>query len=131
MINNFCLHDLIRRYDQPTPRYTSYPTVPFWDESSFSPENWKKQVKTVFQNNPKKGLSLYIHLPFCEKLCTYCGCNKRITTNHKVETPYLETAVVREWEMYLQILENEPIIQELHLGGGTPTFFLLKIQKKC
>ena len=66
-------------------------------------------------------LSIYIHLPFCENLCTFCACNKRINQNHKVEDPYLE-AVCKEWNMYRSILPGTPVIKEIHLGGGTPTF---------
>lgn len=67
-------------------------------------------------------ICLYIHLPFCEELCTYCACNKRITKNHKVERPYLKS-VLKEWEMYRSIFPDRPKIKEIHLGGGTPTFF--------
>lgn len=67
-------------------------------------------------------ISLYIHLPFCESLCTYCGCNKHITKNHAVEEPYLE-AVLAEWTMYRAALPEQVVLRELHLGGGTPTFF--------
>ena len=74
----------------------------------------------VFEENNE--ISLYIHLPYCENLCTYCGCNKRITKNHKVESPYIQT-VLKEWALYLKALPARPIIKELHLGGGTPTFF--------
>ena len=66
--------------------------------------------------------SLYIHLPFCESMCTFCGCNKRITKNHEVENPYI-LAVLKEWNLYCDLLPNKPIIKEIHLGGGTPTFF--------
>lgn len=67
-------------------------------------------------------LSLYLHLPYCEQLCTYCGCNKRITVNHAVEQPYFET-LLQEWAMYRQLFPKAPVLDELHLGGGTPTFF--------
>src|SRR5690606_10292513 len=70
----------------------------------------------------KSGLALYIHLPFCESLCTYCGCSKYITKNHRVELPYLE-AILREWSRYLELLGEAPKISGIHLGGGTPTFF--------
>lgn len=110
---------LLRKYDLPVPRYTSYPTVPYWEEAP-SAQVWKNKVFSAFQQN--QGLSLYIHLPYCEKLCTYCGCNKHITKNHQVEMPYIQT-VLKEWHMYLEVLEQKPIIKELHLGGGTPTFF--------
>ncbi len=114
---------LIDKYNIPGPRYTSYPTVPFWDESSFSAERWKQSVIKAFnESNHTEGISLYIHLPFCESLCTFCACHKRITKQHSVERPYLET-VLKEWELYLQLFEEKPTIKELHLGGGTPTFF--------
>lgn len=113
---------LIKKYNVPGPRYTSYPTVPYW-ESSPTIDEWKREVKSTFlATNNDEGISLYIHLPFCESLCTYCGCNTRITVNHKVEQPYI-TAVMKEWALYLDLLETAPRIRELHLGGGTPTFF--------
>lgn len=113
---------LLKKYNKPIPRYTSYPTVPFW--SSYpSQEQWKQQVKTQFlASNTTEGISLYIHLPFCESLCTYCGCNTRITVNHAVEIPYIE-ALEKEFKLYLDLFEERPRIAELHLGGGTPTFF--------
>lgn len=115
--------DLLKKYDVPTPRYTSYPTVPFWDLESFSQERWFSAVKKVFdESNDEKGISLYIHLPFCESLCTYCACTTRITKNHKVEIPYIR-AIIKEWNNYLNVFEGKPILRELHLGGGTPTFF--------
>lgn len=115
--------ELIRKYNVAGPRYTSYPTVPFWEEESIDEENWKQEAKKTFDaTNQSTGISLYIHLPFCEKLCTFCGCNKRITINHDVESPYI-TTLLKEWDMYLAILEDKPIVREIHLGGGTPTFF--------
>ncbi|WP_457268824.1 oxygen-independent coproporphyrinogen III oxidase [Pedobacter sp. UYEF25] len=117
------IHSLIEKYSGPVPRYTSYPTVPYWDDKNFSKERWIESVKTSFlQSNQKTGISLYIHLPFCDQLCTYCGCNTRITVNHKVEKPYIN-AVAKEWSLYKSFLPEAPIIKEIHLGGGTPTFF--------
>ena len=114
---------LIEKYNVPGPRYTSYPTVPYWDDLNFSLKNWKSSIKKSFkESNSLEGISIYIHLPFCESLCTFCGCNKRITRNHRVELPYIRS-VIREWEMYCELLEKRPVIKELHLGGGTPTFF--------
>ncbi|PKD16092.1 coproporphyrinogen III oxidase [Salegentibacter salinarum] len=112
--------NFISKYNVPGPRYTSYPTVPYWDDNTFSTSAWKSSLKRSFKGN--REISLYIHLPFCESLCTFCGCNKRITKKHSVETPYIET-VLREWDLYLEVLEEKPIIREVHLGGGTPTFF--------
>ncbi|WP_202182968.1 oxygen-independent coproporphyrinogen III oxidase [Chitinophaga solisilvae] len=115
--------NLIRKYNVAAPRYTSYPTVPYWDENSFALEQWKALLKKSFREyNQREGISLYIHLPFCEKLCTYCGCNKHITVNHAVEVPYIQ-ALLQEWQLYINTFEGKPRIREIHLGGGTPTFF--------
>ena len=116
-------NSLIQKYNVPGPRYTSYPTVPYWDETDFSHENWTETLKKSFTaSNTSEGISLYIHLPFCESLCTFCGCNKRITKNHTLENPYIQ-AVLKEWTIYCKILDEKPTIKEIHLGGGTPTFF--------
>ncbi|MCG9971927.1 oxygen-independent coproporphyrinogen III oxidase [Christiangramia crocea] len=115
--------DLIQKYNVAGPRYTSYPTVPYWEEQDFNSEKWKSSIIRSFnESNSSEGISLYIHLPFCESLCTFCGCNKRITKNHGVEDPYIKS-VLREWEMYSELLEEDPVVKEIHLGGGTPTFF--------
>jgi oxygen-independent coproporphyrinogen III oxidase len=114
--------DLIRKYNVPGPRYTSYPTVPYWDTSYFSVFKWQEIVKKSFEKYNEEGISLYIHLPFCESLCTYCGCTTRITVNHAVEEPYINT-VLKEWSLYKNIFGAKPKIKEIHLGGGTPTFF--------
>jgi oxygen-independent coproporphyrinogen III oxidase len=117
---------LVQKYNVPGPRYTSYPTVPYWDESNFSNVKWINSVKKSFiQSNYNEGISLYIHLPFCESLCTFCGCNKRITKRHDVENPYIK-AVLKEWSLYCDLFDEKPIIKEIHLGGGTPTFFSAK-----
>jgi oxygen-independent coproporphyrinogen III oxidase len=114
--------ELIRKYNVPGPRYTSYPTVPYWDKEGISLSDWKETVKQSFKESNQKGISLYIHLPFCENLCTFCGCHKRITKRHEVEEPYIDT-VIKEWQLYLGLFDEKPLIKEIHLGGGTPTFF--------
>jgi len=117
------MDNLIRKYNIPGPRYTSYPTVPYWDNTTFSTGQWQQSfIKSFEESNDKDGISLYIHLPFCESLCTFCACHKRITKQHSVERPYIE-AVLKEWKMYVDLLGEKPVIKELHLGGGTPTFF--------
>ncbi|WBV60577.1 oxygen-independent coproporphyrinogen III oxidase [Chryseobacterium camelliae] len=117
------MNSLIDKYNIPGPRYTSYPTVPYWDDSTFSPEKWTESViRTFKETNAEEGISIYIHLPFCEALCTFCACHKRITKQHSVEIPYLES-VLKEWQLYLQLFDEKPKLKELHLGGGTPTFF--------
>ena len=116
-------HSLVTKYNIPGPRYTSYPTVPYWNNETFSLKLWKSSLITSFkESNQSEGISLYIHLPFCESLCTFCGCHKRITKRHEVEIPYID-AVIKEWELYCYLLPSKPKLKELHIGGGTPTFF--------
>ena len=117
------LNSLVNKYNIAGPRYTSYPTVPYWNNETFSLKKWQSSLIQSFkESNSEEGISLYIHLPYCESLCTFCGCNKRITKQHSVESPYI-TAVLKEWDLYLELFDEKPIIKELHLGGGTPTFF--------
>ncbi len=114
---------LIKKYNVAGPRYTSYPTVPYWNIQAPSIKHWTDTVKQSFdESNSEHGIALYIHLPFCESLCTYCGCTTRITVNHQVESKYIE-ALLKEWKMYLHVFGTLPLIKEIHLGGGTPTFF--------
>ena len=140
---------LIQKYNVPGPRYTSYPTVPYWNEAGFSVPQWISGLRQSFEESNRRtrlpapagsdgngsfgqarlnesfgqeGISLYIHLPFCESLCTFCACNKRITTQHSVEVPYIE-ALLKEWDMHRHFFPEKPVIREIHLGGGTPTFF--------
>lgn len=115
--------NLVNKYNVAGPRYTSYPTVPYWNAETFSLHQWKQVLKQSFEeSNTEEGISLYLHLPFCESLCTFCGCHKRITKRHEVELPYIK-AVLKEWQLYRELLGEKPKIKELHLGGGTPTFF--------
>lgn len=117
------IKDLVSKYNVATPRYTSYPTVPYWDMLTWSADKWLQEVRHTFLTSEDGSVSVYVHLPYCERLCTYCGCNTRISKNHQVEQPYI-ASVLKEWEMYKTQLTGGPIvIGELHLGGGTPTFF--------
>ncbi|WP_188375104.1 oxygen-independent coproporphyrinogen III oxidase [Winogradskyella haliclonae] len=114
---------LVNKYNVAGPRYTSYPTVPYWNIDTFSQKKWELSLKQSFnETNTIEGISLYIHLPFCESLCTFCGCHKRITKRHELELPYIK-ALLKEWSLYRKIMGTKPKIKELHLGGGTPTFF--------
>ena len=114
---------LIQKYNIPGPRYTSYPTVPFWDKEGIAVTDWEETVTRSFnESNTEEGISLYIHMPYCENLCTFCACHKHITKQHTVEDSYIDT-VLKEWALYLDLLDERPIIKEIHLGGGTPTFF--------
>lgn len=123
-------NSLIQKYNIPGPRYTSYPTVPYWNNDTFSKEKWIKTFKQSFiESNSSEGISLYIHLPFCESLCTFCACHKHITKRHEMEDPYIET-VLKEWQLYVDLVDETPVIKEIHLGGGTPTFFSEKQLKR-
>lgn len=118
--------ELVQKYNVAAPRYTSYPTVPYWDTNAWDKDQWVTALQETFAQVttvPTQGVSIYVHLPFCESLCTYCGCNTRITKNHHVEEPYI-AAVLKEWQLYRSHLGGGTIpISEIHLGGGTPTFF--------
>jgi len=116
------MKDLLAKYDIPAPRYTSYPTVPYWDETP-SFDQWVGSINSTLRDE-ESSWSLYIHIPFCETLCTFCGCNTTITKDHRREAPYLET-LLEEFNIYLKNcpeLATKPL-REIHLGGGTPTFF--------
>ena len=109
-----------KKYDVPAPRYTSYPTVPYW-ETSPTTDQWVAELNKAFSAQAK--WSLYLHIPFCETLCTFCGCNTSITKDHGKEDHYIEL-LHREWDLYkkrVPELLKSPLL-DLHLGGGTPTF---------
>jgi oxygen-independent coproporphyrinogen-3 oxidase len=111
-------HDLISRYDQSGPRYTSYPTaVQFHD--GFGPEEYRAAAKA--SNASGRPLSLYFHIPFCDTVCFYCACNKIATKDRTRSQPYLDR-VYREMEMQGELFDNSRPVEQLHWGGGTPTF---------
>lgn len=115
---------LIKKYNVQGPRYTSYPTVPYWEQAP-SVEQWVSAVSIALSDSEKigRGAAIYIHIPFCEQLCTFCGCNTRITKKHERGVPYVQT-VINELKLYYKALgRTSPIpVAELHLGGGTPTW---------
>lgn len=109
---------LIRQYDLSGPRYTSYPTAPQFSET-FSAEDFNTAVER--SNASQRPLSLYFHIPFCDTLCFYCGCNKVVTNNKGRAKPYLDS-VVREIAMQAERFDTRRPVKQLHWGGGTPTF---------
>jgi len=113
---------LIQKYNVPGPRYTSYPTVPYWSKNQWEELEWIQVIRKAQASFQTTTISLYIHLPYCDSLCTFCGCHKHITTNHAVEAPYI-SAVLEEWRLLNEQMDSQLIIEEIHLGGGTPTFF--------
>ncbi|MGE0863786.1 MAG: oxygen-independent coproporphyrinogen III oxidase [Vicinamibacterales bacterium] len=112
---------LLEKYDVPVPRYTSYPAVPHW-QGTPTPEQWFGAIDAALTPETAS-LAVYVHLPFCEVLCTFCGCNTVITRNHERSEPYVDI-VLKELDTYLAhvpALHRRPVSQ-IHLGGGTPTF---------
>ncbi len=108
----------IEAFEQPGPRYTSYPTVPVWKELTGDLQ-FREALKL---HDPKHPLSLYIHLPFCVRLCHFCACTKIIDKDHKLGTHYLE-ALFKEIELVRNHLSAKAEIHQLHYGGGTPTYY--------
>lgn len=114
------MRELLQKYDVPVPRYTSYPTVPYWTEAP-SEEEWLKALHHSLE--PGSSWSLYLHIPFCETLCTFCGCNTSITKDHAKGLPYVDS-LHQEWNYYKERLPElrDRTLSHVHLGGGTPTF---------
>ena len=120
--------DLIRRYDKSGPRYTSYPTAVKFDES-FDEARYRAVAQAtneysraqVAQGGRPTPLSLYFHIPFCDTVCFYCGCNKIATKDRSKAQPYLDR-VYRELALQSALFDDNRVVDQLHWGGGTPTF---------
>lgn len=113
--------DLLKKYDVPVPRYTSYPTVPAWSQTP-TKEQWFADIRATLSKD-KSSWAMYLHIPFCETLCTFCGCNTIITKDHKKEFEYVDL-LIKELDLYLEKvpeLKARPM-KHIHLGGGSPTF---------
>ncbi|MGE3608351.1 MAG: oxygen-independent coproporphyrinogen III oxidase [Bacteriovoracaceae bacterium] len=113
---------LIEKYNTSGPRYTSYPPVPFW-QSTPTEEVWIKQIRNQYQK--EKCLDLYVHIPYCESLCYYCGCSRVINKSHDQEDDFVNV-LLKEWSLYKEKLGFTPKINSLHFGGGTPTYLSAK-----
>ena len=112
--------EFLEKYNVPGPRYTSYPTAPEWNDSYRSP-HFEEALRQSNSAIPVRPLSLYMHIPFCEKLCLFCGCNVIINKNHEVMLPYLQAL---KWEIDQiagSLSPDRPVVQ-FHWGGGTPTY---------
>lgn len=118
------MQELVKKYDVPGPRYTSYPTILHWTDTP-SVDEWIESLSASLDLTERhgNGSAIYVHIPFCRSLCTYCGCNSRITCSTTVGRAYVRTCL-REWELYrARLNRSQPFpISELHLGGGTPTY---------
>jgi len=111
--------ELLDRYNVPGPRYTSYPTAPEWS-GDFGPADYEHALSA--SNETGRPLSLYMHLPFCERLCLFCGCNVIIKKNHDIAVPYLET-LKKEIALIAARVDPARPVAQFHWGGGTPTWF--------
>ncbi|MBI4879924.1 MAG: oxygen-independent coproporphyrinogen III oxidase [Planctomycetes bacterium] len=112
--------ELLRKYDRPGPRYTSYPTVPVWS-GSFGPADYERRLQRAGREARDLPFSLYVHVPFCASLCFYCACNVVVTRRREVVAPYL-AHVEREIELVSARIGERRTATQLHLGGGTPTY---------
>ncbi len=112
--------ELIKRYDKAGPRYTSYPTANLFHQH-FTPEDYRAAATRSNKESNPKPLSLYFHLPFCDTVCFYCACNKIVTKRRERATPYLDH-LYREIEMQGALYDQARPVDQLHWGGGTPTF---------
>ncbi len=110
--------DLIKRYDQSGPRYTSYPTAVEFDPA-FDAARYAEVCRET--NASGRPLSLYFHIPFCDTVCFYCACNKIATKDRTLVQPYLDR-VYREMAMQSDLFDDDRVVEQLHWGGGTPTF---------
>ena len=110
--------ELINRYDKSGPRYTSYPTAVQFHEG-FTEAEYCRIAKQSNTNKPP--LSLYFHIPFCDTVCFYCACNKIATKDRSKAQPYLDR-VYKEMAMQAELFDAERVVDQLHWGGGTPTF---------
>ena len=108
---------LIEKYNVPVPRYTSYPPANFFTEE-FDPSDYEKAIRVSNSEDPQN-ISIYIHIPFCSKMCHFCGCNTRYTKDKKVMRTYVE-AVKKEILMVKNLLDAKRRVSQVHWGGGTP-----------
>ena len=112
--------ELIRKYDKSGPRYTSYPTAPQFHEG-FGPGEYRRHARASNEARPKRPLSLYFHIPFCDTICFYCACNKVPTKDRARAATYLDY-LSREIAMQGGLFDDDRPVDQLHWGGGTPTF---------
>lgn len=111
---------LLEKYNIPGPRYTSYPTAPEWKDD-FGPVDMEKTLDASNTGPSSSPISLYMHLPFCDSLCLFCGCNVVIQKNHEHSHPYLERL---KWEIdaFSKHMDRQRPVLQVHWGGGTPTY---------
>ncbi len=119
--------ELYQKYNKPTPRYTSYPPANYFKEV----DDYTQIVEAIKASNNEnpQNISIYIHIPFCCQLCSYCGCNTLITSNEKLISTYVDT-ILKEIDLLKPLLDPNRKISQIHWGGGTPNFLpITDIQK--
>ena len=112
---------LLQKFDVNGPRYTSYPTADRFVEA-FTENAYKEALEQRRLHPINQPLSIYVHIPFCESLCFYCACNKIVTKHHERSREYLDY-LKKEIDLHLDYLGQKQVVSQLHLGGGSPTFF--------
>lgn len=118
--NNDIDIDVLKKFNQPGPRYTSYPTAPLFSQD-FNAEDFSREIASTNANQNASDLSLYFHFPFCEKLCYFCGCNMMVTRDRGMIRQYNEY-LKKEIELLRPMISNERKITQMHWGGGTPSY---------
>ena len=111
--------DILRRYDVNAPRYTSYPTSPWWNEN-FAETDFRRVAAA--SNHSGRPLSLYMHLPFCDQMCLFCGCNAIVRHDHQKAAGYL-SLLAQEIDLVMGVIDTSRPVVQFHWGGGTPTYF--------
>jgi len=119
-MNSLSHLELLKKYSRPGPRYTSYPTAPVFNES-FGPKDYLSEIKRTNANPDAPPLSLYFHIPFCDTLCYFCGCNMMITRDREKIATYVKY-IIREMEMIRPLIQNDRKVAQIAWGGGTPTY---------
>jgi len=117
-VNELFNLDLIHKYDKAGPRYTSYPTAPMF-HTGIGPVDYVSSLKRASIKDAP--ISLYMHVPFCDTVCYYCGCNKVVTKQRERAVPYVQY-LLREIDLLADAIGNHRTVSQLHWGGGTPTF---------
>ncbi len=112
--------DMLKRYDKPGPRYTSYPTAPQFT-SEFGATQFREEIERTNRLENPADLSLYFHLPFCDTLCYFCGCTMLITRNRERIEEYVQY-LIKEIELVGSMIKGGRKVAQLHWGGGTPTY---------
>ena len=112
--------DLLRRYDGPGPRYTSYPTAPHFD-ARFGEADYRRQARASNDDPVPSPLSVYVHVPFCHSACYYCGCTRIIARNPARGREYIERLAI-EIDLQSKLFDRDRPLTQIHFGGGTPNF---------